>query len=268
MDQFERKPGSETEPGAPEQPESADAYSQPDPSKPMEGESYADYLHRLDRERARTEEAEAPGRQEYWNGIRDFGRGHLGEPNYGPIPEEYRMNGMSKAAFICGILSLVTILFNGSLFFGALGILFAFLSRKKKFSRQARTALWLSAAGIFAFALMIIYSVATLVSSGIWGKMVDMVRNMDPNNPNAVAEIQQEILDEILEHYGMQYPSSSTGKRSEAEAVPEEARPQAARPETYGTAPNLAGAAQEARISLPDFHPDFRGAESLQMNCI
>ena len=175
-----------------------------DLSRPLPGESYADFMHRLDRERKKAHESTDYGRQEYWASLRDHGRGVSGDPNYGPIPEEFVSNGMSKAAFVFGIASLVSILFNGSLFFGSLGILFALLSRKNKFSRQARIGLWMSVAGVTTFLLMLIISISILVSTGAWNKMMDIVKNQDPNQPVSVSEIQQELMDEVLAGYGAQ----------------------------------------------------------------
>ena len=175
-----------------------------DLSRPLPGESYADFMHRLDRERKRAHESTDYGRQEYWASLRDHGRGVSGDPNYGPIPEEFVSNGMSKAAFVFGIASLISIFFNGSLFFGSLGILFAFLSRKNKFSRQARIGLWMSVVGVTTFLLMLIISISILVSTGAWNKMMDIVRNQDPNQPVSVSEIQQELMDEVLAGYGTQ----------------------------------------------------------------
>ena len=175
-----------------------------DLSRPLPGESYADFMHRLDRERKRAHESTDYGRQEYWAGLRDHGRGVSGDPNYGPIPEEFVSNGMSKAAFVFGIASLISIFFNGSLFFGSLGILFAFQSRKNKFSRQARIGLWMSVVGVTTFLLMLIISISILVSTGAWNKMMDIVRNQDPNQPVSVSEIQQELMDEVLAGYGTQ----------------------------------------------------------------
>ena len=187
---------------APSRPLPEDHYV--DPSRPLPGESYADFMHRLDRERKRIHESTDYGRQEYWASLRDHGRGVSGDPNYGPIPEEFVSNGMSKAAFVFGIASLISIFFNGSLFFGSLGILFAFLSRKNKFSRQARIGLWMSVAGVTTFLLMLIISISILVSTGAWNKMMDIVKNQDPNQPVSVSEIQQELMDEVLAGYGAQ----------------------------------------------------------------
>ena len=177
----------------------------PDPSKPLPGETYADYLRRLDREKAAKEKEQDFGSQEYWNGLQDYGRATGGDPNYGPIPEEYRMNGMSKAAFACGIASLFTIFIGGSWFFGSLGILFAFLSRGKKFSRQAKLSLWMSAAGLGAFLIALLLSVFMLISSGLWDTMMQKMQGTDLSDPAAVETVRQELLDEILKRYGVRY---------------------------------------------------------------
>ena len=187
-------------------PQAADEPSvRPDPSKPLPGESYSDYLRRLDREKSAAEEAADYGKQEYWNGLRDYGRGTAGDPNYGPIPEEYRMNGMSKAAFFCGLTSLFTIFFGFSWFFGALAILFALLSRGKKLGRQARIGLWTGIAGLGAFVIAFTLSIIMLVSSGLWDKMIEKMRRLDLSDPAAVETLQTEMLDEILKTYGVRY---------------------------------------------------------------
>lgn len=184
--------------------EREDKEREQDPKKPREGESYADYMHRLRREQEAEKESTDYGKEEYWASLSDYGRGRSGDPNYGEIPEEYSMNGMSKAAFACGILSLLSLMFGFSLFFGALGVLFACLSKKGKFGRQARIALWMSAAGIFAFVISLAVSLHMLVANGIWVRMVDRVRQMDLSDPNAAAVLEQELLDELLGAYGVE----------------------------------------------------------------
>lgn len=134
---------------------------------------------------------------EYWNGFGDFGRGHPDDPSYGEIPEEYRSNGMSKAALICGGLSLLSLLFGGAPFFGGLGLLFAFLSRKNRMSRQARTGAVLSSVSLAVFGIMVAISFYTLVSTGVWDHMMEEIREMDPNDPDAVSRIQQDVLQEL-----------------------------------------------------------------------
>ena len=188
-------------PGGGGQPDTA----APDPKKPLPGETYADYWRRLEREKNAEREETDYARQEYWNGFQDHGHGVSGDPNYGPIPEEYASNGMSKIAFLCGIASLFSILFGGSLFFGAFGVLFAFLSRKNRFGRQARIALWMSCAGIIAFIVAMAVSLSMLISSGLMDKLIDRVKNADPNDPTAITEIQQELMEDLLKRYGARY---------------------------------------------------------------
>ncbi len=177
----------------------------PDPSKPLPGETYSDYMRRLDQEQKAREQQQNYSDQEYWSGLRDYGHATSGDPNYGPIPEEYRMNGMSKAAFFCGLLSLFTIFFGFSWFFGALGILFALLSRRKKLGRQARIALWMSGIGLGAFLIAVVSSVSLLVRLGIWDSMMQKIDHLDPNDPAAVLEMREELLDELLRKYNVGY---------------------------------------------------------------
>ena len=151
--------------------------------------------------------AEDPN-QQYWNGFTDYGRRKTGDPDYGPIPEEYESNPMSRTAFVCGIISVICIflsmLFPGASFVvGALGILFALLSKRKKFCRQAKTAIVMCSIGMASFALMFLISTAVLVSTGTWDFMMDKIRTMDVNDPNAAAELQQEILDELVRRMGL-----------------------------------------------------------------
>lgn len=137
--------------------------------------------------------------EEYWKSMSDFGRGRNDDPDYGPIPEEYLSTGMSKAALICGLLSLVCLLFNylGVVLFGSLGVLFALLSRRSKMSRQARTGMTLSIAGLILFGAVTAFSFYTLKSTGVWDYMMKEIREMDPNDPYAAGHLQQDILSEL-----------------------------------------------------------------------
>jgi 1,4-dihydroxy-2-naphthoate octaprenyltransferase len=62
----------------------------------------------------------------------------------------------------------------------------------------------MSIAGVTTFLLMLIISISILVSSGVWNKMMDIVKNMDPNQQVSVSEIQQELMDEVLAGYDVQ----------------------------------------------------------------
>lgn len=146
--------------------------------------------------------------QQYWNGFTDYGMRKTGDPDYGPIPEEYESNPMSRTAFTCGVISVIcvflSVLFPGASFVvGALGILFALLSKRKKLCRQAKTAIVMCSVGMVSFAIMFLISTALLVSTGTWDFMMEKIRGMDVNDPNAAAELQQEILDELVNRMGL-----------------------------------------------------------------
>ena len=150
------------------------------------------------------------GDNDYWNSIDDYGHGKSNDPDYGPVPEEYLSTSMSKAAMICGFLSLVCVIFNvfGSLVFGSLGLLFAFLSKRSKMSRQARLGARLSVIGLVLFAGLMAFSAYTLISTGVWDRMMEAIREMDPNDPDAVGQIQQDVIRDLEqqllgEYYGI-----------------------------------------------------------------
>ena len=162
--------------------------------------------------------------QDYWNGLTDFGRGHEGEPGYAPVPEQFRSNGMSKACLICGFLSLISVLLGLSFPLGALGLLFGFLSRDRIFSRQAKTGMILSAAGMAAFVLMVILTIFIFITTGLLDFAVERIRQVDPSDPVSVAMAEQDIMNEVLKHYGLSsdqnpYGSLLPGIGDEKEAV-------------------------------------------------
>ena len=67
--------------------------------------------------------------------------------------------------------------------------------------RQARIALWMSCAGIIAFIVAMAVSLSMLISSGLMDKLIDRVKNADPNDPTAITEIQQELMEDLLKRY-------------------------------------------------------------------
>ncbi len=148
------------------------------------------------------------GQEQYWNGMDDRGFRRHNDPNYGPIPEEYQSNAMSQAAFTCGIVSIVAIFFSfifvgGSFIVGAMGILFALLSRKNKFNRQAKTAMGMCVTGMAVFVLMFAISFGFIWSTGLWGMIMEKAAQVDPNDPTSVTVMQQEIMEELMKRYGV-----------------------------------------------------------------
>lgn len=131
-----------------------------------------------------------------------------------PHPYPEAPNRMSQAAFICGILSLVGIFFNASVFFGAFAILFALLSRRNRLSRQAKAAIRMAAVGISLVAIAIIISVAVLVSSGLLGKYAKKIANINPEDPAAVSKIENDLMKDLAKAYGID-PSSLQQSQNE-----------------------------------------------------
>lgn len=171
--------------------------SEPDPPRP--GESGPDYWRRVSREDPGSSD-EPP--EAYWNGPDDHGMRPMNDPDYGPVPDEYRSNGMSRAAFACGVLSLLTMLFGGGVFFGLLGVLFACLSRRRRFSRQARAALTMCVVSIAAFAVNVILVVLLLVSSGSWDQIVRDARNLDVTDQESVESFESDIYSAVIRAVG------------------------------------------------------------------
>lgn len=120
-------------------------------------------------------------------------------------------NFMSHLAFLCGIIALIGIFFNLSLPLGALAVIFALLSRDKKLSREAKHGLVMGLTGIAVTAITILVSVAVLVSSGLFGKYVKKIRDIDPSNPNAITQIQNDLVKDLEKYYGL---DSSSGNGS------------------------------------------------------
>lgn len=118
-------------------------------------------------------------------------------------------NFMSHLALLCGIVALIGIFFNLSLPLGALTVIFALLSRDKKLSREAKHGLAMGLTGIAVTAITILVSVAVLVSSGLFGKYVKKIRNIDPSNPNAVAQIQNDLVKDLEKYYGLDSSSEN-----------------------------------------------------------
>lgn len=118
-----------------------------------------------------------------------------------PFPDA--PNRMSQAALICGILSLVGIFFNASVFFGAFAIIFALLSKRNRLSRQAKAGIRMGAIGIGISAFVIIASIAILVSTGLFGKYARRIAEIDPEDPTAVTTIENDLMEDLAKAYGI-----------------------------------------------------------------
>lgn len=83
------------------------------------------------------------------------------QPNYGYHPQRPAANTMAIASLVMGILSVVLLCCGFSFFFGALGILFALLSRKDSpMESQAKVGLGLSIGGTVVGLLLLIVAFA------------------------------------------------------------------------------------------------------------
>lgn len=124
------------------------------------------------------------------------GTGHYEQdPNrFDPeIRRNHEPNGMAKAALLCGICSLLGIIFGTSIFLGGLGIIFALLSRRRKLSPMASVALALNAAGILLSAAVIAVSAVTLVTTGVWDYAVKEAQVTDFSDADSVSEFETNV---------------------------------------------------------------------------
>lgn len=95
----------------------------------------------------------------YWNQYNQ--QNPNSQPNPGWYPQRHVNNGMAIASLFMGILSIVMMCCGFSFFFGALGILFALLSRKEKaMDPQAKIGLGLSIGGTVMSLVLIIVALA------------------------------------------------------------------------------------------------------------
>ena len=109
------------------------------------------------------------------------------------IRRNHEPNGMARAALLCGICSLLGIIFGISIFLGGLGVIFALLSRRRKLCPMASVALALNAAGIILSAAIIAVSAATLVSTGVWDYAVKEAQVTDFSDTDSVSEFEANV---------------------------------------------------------------------------
>ncbi len=124
-------------------------------------------------------------------------------------------DAMSSAALALGIGACVSICFYGSIPIGALGIIMALLSKKEKMSPPARAGLILSIVGMAIFTCIIAVIITILTVSGVWGSMLQKIETADLSDPNVVAELQEELQDELTQKL---YGGSSAATDSSAAA--------------------------------------------------
>jgi hypothetical protein len=122
-------------------------------------------------------------------------------PPYQPYqpPHQSSSNALMTASLVMGILSIVLICCGFSFFVGALGVLFALLSRRDgKMGAQAKIGLGLSIAGSIIGIAIIIFSIATYKFSDVWQEYEKFYYQYDNENPDAGLP----DIEDYLERYG------------------------------------------------------------------
>ncbi|MDD3338553.1 MAG: DUF4190 domain-containing protein [Lachnospiraceae bacterium] len=111
---------------------------------------------------------------------------------------------MSMVSLILGICSIVLICCGLSMPLGALGIIFAILSRGAgKMDGMSKVGLGLSIGGIVTFFIAMIFYVVVMVSSGLMSHAMSMSQQYDFSDPS---DVQEFIYD--WEDYMYQNPDS------------------------------------------------------------
>lgn len=124
---------------------------------------------------------------------------NLGNPNNPPVPDS---NGMSAAALVLGIASLVLTCCSGGFGFpvAALGIIFALLSRRgRHMNTQAKVGLGLSIGGIVLAVITVVLSMVILFSSGIFSTMTDMMNQYDMSTESGMEDFLEDWEDYLYE---------------------------------------------------------------------
>lgn len=108
-------------------------------------------------------------------------------------------NAMAIAAFSCGAASLLMLCLGGSPVLGALGIIFALLSRTDKMSRPAQIGFGLSIGGLTIFTLSLIAAVSVLSATGTLSRIMTEAQGIDWNDPYAIQQFTYDIQDDYTQ---------------------------------------------------------------------
>lgn len=216
------------------------------------GEDGIDYWRRISHGDEPEKPEEKP--EEYWNTPDDYGFRPMNNPDYGPVPDQYQVNGMTKAALLCGIFSLVTVFFGYGFFFAGLGILFALLSRKSKMPKQAKLglAMCIASLGIFVFSLVTV--IGTLSAGHAWPYLMEQARATDFSDPASIRQFEGVIYDSFYRSlmFGNAAPPAADAAASQAESAISSADPAAPPAESVISAADPAASQEESAVSSAD----------------
>lgn len=119
--------------------------------------------------------------------------------NYSQPPRTPTTNSMAVASMVVGIASIVSLCCGGfGIPLGALGIIFALLSRRQRhMDTQAKVGLGLSIGSLALTFLFVILCVVFLVSSGIITQMIRIMQKYDLSTESGIEEFMEEWEDYI-----------------------------------------------------------------------
>ena len=126
-------------------------------------------------------------------------------PNQAKRPNDGAL--MASFSLTLGILSLVTLLFGGSILCASLGLIMAFLSRRDTMLPQARSGAVLSVISLILTAVFITVFVYMLLKTGTWDKILTDIASVDLDSANAIGGIPK---GRIIEVYGPESSGKTT----------------------------------------------------------
>lgn len=118
-----------------------------------------------------------------------------------PQPQPQPRNAMSMVSLILGICSIILICCGLSIPLGALGIIFAVLSRGAgKMDGMSKVGLGLSIGGIATFFVVMIFYFIVMFSSGLMDRAMSMSQQYDFSDPSDVQEFIYDWEDYIYQN--------------------------------------------------------------------
>ncbi len=120
-------------------------------------------------------------------------------------------NGLSVAALMLGIFGLLTMCCGGSIFFGSLAVILAWLSRDSSMNSQAKTALGIGCVGLIGGIFMITAVLLQAVGSPeFWGTMEDYMHYYRDMYDREYDDGSDNPYDDILRYFEQHEPTSDS----------------------------------------------------------
>lgn len=120
-------------------------------------------------------------------------------------------NGLSVAALMLGIFGLLTMCCGGSILFGSLAVILAWLSRDTSMNGQAKTALGIGCVGLIGGIFMVTAVLLEAVGSPeFWGTMKDYMHYYSDMYDREYDDDGGNPYDDILRYFEQHEPLSDS----------------------------------------------------------